>query len=82
MSDRERRSQIDEESAAELRAGLTHEQLAALHTLEQFRWMLRFVRRPLFLAPIPVVFSHDGKRFAVIEADGTINENPGFKIRP
>lgn len=82
MSDRERRSKIDQESAAELRAGLTHEQLAALHTLEHFRWTLRFVRRPLFQVPVPVVFAPDGTRFAVLEADGTVNENPGFKIRP
>ena len=82
MSDRERRSKIDEESAAELRAGLTHEQLNALHTLEHFGWTLRFVRRPLFLAPIPVVFLRDGQRYAVLEPDGTVNENPGFKIRP
>lgn len=82
MSDRERRSQLDEESAAELRAGLTAEQLLALHTLEHFQWTLRFVRRPLFQTPIPVVFARDGKRFAVLEADGTVNENPGFKIRP
>jgi hypothetical protein len=43
---------------------------------------LRFVRRPMFLAPIPIVFHRDGVRFAVLEEDGSINENPGFKIRP
>ena len=58
------------------------EQLATLHTMEQFQWELRFVRRPMFLAPVPVLFNRDGTRFAVLEADGSINENPGFKIRP
>lgn len=82
MSDRERRSPIDVEDTAELRAGLTREQLATLHTMEQFRWHLRFVRRPLFQAPIPVMFNHDGSRYAVLEADGTFNEDPGFKLRP
>ena len=82
MSERERRNPKDEESMAELRAGLTHAQLATLHTMEQFRWQLRFVRRPLFQAPVPVLFNHDGTRFAVLEADGSINEDPGFKIRP
>ena len=82
MSDRERRNSKDEESNAELRAGLSKEQLATLHTMEQFQWKLRFVRRPLFRAPVPVLFNRDGTRFAVLEADGSINEDPGFKIRP
>jgi len=63
------------------RAGLTPAQLDALTTLEFFRWELRFVRRPLFQDPIPVVFNRDGKRYAVLEPDGSLNENPGFKIR-
>lgn len=82
MSDRERRNSKDEENHAELRAGLTREQLATLHTMEQFQWKLRFVRRPLFQAPVPVLFHRDGARYVVLEADGSINEDPGFKIRP
>jgi len=82
MSERERRSSIIQEDTSELKAGLTPQQLATLHTMEQFHWKLRFVRRPMFMAPIPIVFHRDGVRFAVLEADGTINENPGFKIRP
>ena len=82
MSERERRNPTDEECMAELRAGLTHQQLATLHSMEQFQWELRFVRRPLFDAPIPVLFNRDGTRHAVLEADGTFNEDPGFKIRP
>ena len=39
------------------------------------------MRRPLFQAPIPIVFDGDRKTFAVLEADGTLNENPGFVIR-
>ena len=82
MSERERRSSIIQEDTSELKAGLTPQQLETLHTMEQFHWRLRFVRRPMFQAPIPIVFHSDGVRFAVLEADGTINENPGFKIRP
>jgi hypothetical protein len=82
MSARERRSTILQEDTSELKAGLTPQQLETLHTMEQFHWRLRFVRRPMFQAPIPIVFHRDGVRFAVLEADGTINENPGFKIRP
>jgi len=64
-----------------LKAGLTPEQLATLSAMEQFRWSLKFVRRPLFLAPIPVVFDRARQRYAVIELDGSINENPDFDIR-
>lgn len=81
MVDRERRSGADPDDSR-LRAGLTAEQLSALRTLEQFRWTLRFVRRPMFQAPIPVVFPPEGMHFAVLEADGTINESPGFELRP
>lgn len=81
MVERERRRQDAEAHAATLRAGLSPQQLAALRTLEQFEWTLRFVRRPLFLEPVPIVFAPDGSRFVVLEADGSINENPGFKLR-
>lgn len=79
---RERRRAIKDEDQIALRVGLTVRQQEALATLEQFRWTLRFVRRPMFSAPIPIVFSPDGGRFVVLEEDGAINENPGFKIRP
>ncbi|MGO1003548.1 hypothetical protein [Lysobacter sp. CA196] len=80
MVDRERRG-TGQTSTVALRAGLTPEQRDALTTLEHFRWELRFVRRPLFREPIPVVFHPDGERYAVLEADGSLNENPGFEIR-
>lgn len=80
MSHRERRA-AGERSVAELRKGLTREQLDALHTLEQFGWTLEFVRRPLFQLPVPVVFDRKRQRFVVLEPDGSLNENPGFAIR-
>ena len=86
MYGRERR-QTAQRAAAALRAGLTPSQLKALDTLDtldtldRFRWTLRFVRRPMFQDPVPVVFDREGKRYAVLEADGTLNEAPGFKIR-
>lgn len=64
-----------------MKAELTPQQLATLATMEQFRWTLKFVRRPMFLPPIPVVFDRGRKRYAVLEPDGAINENPGFGIR-
>ncbi len=66
---------------ATLRAALTPAQAKSLETLEQFQWALKFVRSPMFLDPIPVVVNRDGKRHAVLEADGSIHESPGFHTR-
>ncbi|MGI8561764.1 MAG: hypothetical protein ACR2J7_10120 [Luteimonas sp.] len=80
MYGRERRKP-EPQDIATLRAALTPAQLKALEMLEQFQWTLKFVRRPMFLDPTPVVVDRDGKRHAVLEADGSINESPGFHIR-
>jgi len=80
MYGRERRQSADSDPTA-LRAGLTAAQLKALETLEHFQWTLRFVRRPMFRDPIPVLFHRDGKRYVVLEADGTLNEAPDLVIR-
>lgn len=81
MYGKERRGAPADDPAV-LREGLGPAQLKALETLEQFGWSLRFVRRPMFLEPVPVAFDRNGEKWVVIEADGTLNENPGFKIRP
>ena len=80
MFGRERRQPGDIDQAA-LRAGLTPQQLAALATLEQFQWTLRFVRRPMFQYPIPVVVDRTGSRHALLKPDGSLDENLGFKLR-
>lgn len=64
-----------------LRDALLPPQRKALATLEQFGWTLKFVRRPMFLDPVPVAFDREGEKWVVIEADGSLNENPGFKLR-
>ena len=80
MYGRERRQSAEPDTAA-LRSGLTPAQLNALATLEHFGWTLRFVRRPMFRDPVPVLFRRDGKRFVVLEADGTLNEAPDLVVR-
>ena len=81
MIDRERRKSAQLLGPVGLRAGLTRAQLDALATLEKFGWVLRFVRRPMFLDPVPVVFRADGEQFVVLEKDGSLNEHPDFQIR-
>ncbi|MEO6154117.1 MAG: hypothetical protein ABIP16_00095 [Thermomonas sp.] len=70
-----------EETKRVLRALLNVAQLQTLSDLERFGWELKFVRRPIFQPSIPVVFDGDRKTFAILEADGTLNENPPFEIR-
>ncbi|WP_421567703.1 hypothetical protein [Stenotrophomonas sp. PD6] len=79
MTTPERRKPID---PAALRAGLTDEQRQAVDTLEHFGWALRFVRRPLFRDPIPVLFDRSGERYVVLQADGSLDESQTLKLRP
>ncbi len=80
MYGRERR-QSGDLADGPLRAGLSPAQLNALETLEHFGWTLRFVRRAMFRDPVPVLFARDGKRFVVLQADGTLDEAPDLVIR-
>jgi hypothetical protein len=60
---------------------LNQDQLFALRGLERYGWELKFVRRPPSKKPIPVVFDSGRKKFAVLNPDGSLDENPGFEIR-
>lgn len=78
--DRERRNGTDAERA-KLRAELNEDQRQTLSDLERFGWELKFIRRPMFAESVPVVFDPDRNHFAVIRADGTLDEHPDFEIR-
>lgn len=78
--DKERRSGQKELSSV-LKRQLNDAQLLTLRGLEGFGWELKFIRRKPFQEPIAVIFDGDRKRFAVLEADGTLNESPAFEIR-
>jgi hypothetical protein len=80
MTTPERRKE-PQRSTSEMRKDLTEAQRTTLNDLERFGWQLKVVRRPLVQPSIPVVFAGDRKTFAVHEADGTLNEQPGFDIR-
>ena len=60
---------------------LNDDQVSTLRSLENFGWELKFIRRQPFKDPVPVVFDGDRKKFAVLKADGTLDENPSFEIR-
>jgi hypothetical protein len=77
----ERRKAPPAQDPHALRVGLTPAQLTTLEALEIFQWRLAFVRRPLFQAPIPVLFDREDTRYVVIEEDGTLNEQPTLQLR-
>jgi hypothetical protein len=77
----ERRKDAPTPDEAALLAGLTPAQQATVQTMEAFHWRLKFVRRPLFKTPIPVLFNREGDRFVVVNEDVTIDENPTLKLR-
>jgi len=80
MASAERRKS-DVKIVAALKRELNADQRMALVELEKFGWELKFIRRPMFQQPVPVVFDSDRKNYAVLNADGTLDENPGFDIR-
>lgn len=80
MAESERR-RLDKERSNELKRELNEDQLMTLRGLEQFGWELKFIRRPPFQAKVAVVFDGDRKSYAVIEADGTLNEKNELNIR-
>ena len=80
MPDAERR-RLASENQARLKRELNDSQIATLNSLEHFGWELKFIRHKLFQDPIAVVFDGAREKFAVLEVDGRLNEDPGFDIR-
>ena len=78
----DKRHQKEKELAVIMKRELNQDQRITLDSLERFGWDLKFIRRPLFQPSIVVVFDSDRKTFAVLEPDGTLNENSGIVIRP
>lgn len=60
---------------------LTDLQLQSLYHLEDFGWHLAFVRRPLFEMPTVVLLSPEGKQYATIDEDGSLNLEPELVLR-
>ena len=60
---------------------MNRDQILSYRSVERFGWYIKFIRRPLFQQPIIVLSNPDGSTLAVLEEDGTINENPDIVIR-
>lgn len=81
MQDRERRKGAAPAGARALEKDLSFDQVVTLRDLERFGWELKFVRRPPFQPPVPVIFDPDRKHYAVIRPDGTLDEAETLTIR-
>ena len=60
---------------------LNEAQLRTLRSIRRFGWQLYFIRRPLFQEVVPVLISRDGDKCALLEANGSINEQVNLDIR-
>ncbi|HET7560896.1 MAG TPA: hypothetical protein VFJ87_00780 [Rhodanobacteraceae bacterium] len=80
MLDKERRSGAKPLAVRMLR-DLNEAQQLTLASLEKFGWELKFIRHPLFMPAVPVMFDPDQKKFAVLEDDGSLNEAAALKLR-
>ena len=60
---------------------LNEAQMQSLRWVEDFGWRLAFIRRPLFMDVVPVVVSDDGRKFGVLQEDGSINTQHDLLIR-
>ncbi|MBS0194423.1 MAG: hypothetical protein JSR34_09265 [Proteobacteria bacterium] len=68
-------------SGPSIKRRLTDDQRTTLAEIEGFGWELQFVRQPSYADPVAVVYDHRHGYFAVLEADGRLNENPAITIR-
>ena len=66
----------------EVRDLLNSKQLATLQESQCFGWRLKFIRRPLFLNPVPVLYNTRFGYIGILEPDGQINVKPELEVRP
>lgn len=77
---RERRKGLDGVPDS-LETYLNQSQLLTLQQIENFGWSLKYVRRPLFMEPVPVLYHREMNTYAVIEMDGSLNKTVDVAVR-
>lgn len=60
---------------------LSSKQQAALQMIQSLGWQLKFVRRPKFLDPEPVVYNAKFDQIGVLDPDGNIDVNVSVNTR-
>ena len=64
-----------------LRQLLTPAQVKTLDSIQRLGWQLRFVRRPLFQDPVPVVSNASNDQIGMLDPDGRINIDIAIDVR-
>lgn len=77
---KERRRGLDSVPGS-LESYLNPSQMTTLQQVENFGWVLRYVRRPLFMEPVPILYHRDMQQYAVLEMDGGLNRNVDVALR-
>jgi hypothetical protein len=67
--------------STQLRAQLNQDQQLELATLERFGWELKFIRHIPFQPSLAVVFDCEHQSYAVLRADGSLDEHVSLQIR-
>jgi hypothetical protein len=65
----------------DLQQVLTPAQLKTLDEIRRLGWQLKFVRRPLFLEPVPVLSNAAHDQIGVLDPDGKIKIDTDFQLR-
>ena len=60
---------------------LNEMQLLTLRKMEEFGWILTFIRRPLFQETVPVLRHPDKGMLGTLEGDGALNTQPDITFR-
>jgi len=60
---------------------LTKMQLLTLSKMEQFGWVLAFIRRPLFQDIVPVLLHPDNNTLGILDNDGALHRQPEIEFR-
>ncbi len=60
---------------------LSYPQRLALRQIERFGWNLKFVRRPLFLERVAVVFNPEDNKIGLLGIDGKIDMQTDIEVR-
>ena len=68
----------DRATSRELKRHLNEAQLSMYNTLERFGWDLKFVRQMPGKASLVVLYDPDTRKYAILDADGVLEENPVF----
>jgi hypothetical protein len=76
--ERRKRGILNPDNLEEL---LNKNQLQALSGMKHTEWELRFVRRPLFQEPVPVVLNTKDGSIGILDKDGSIRIQTDIKVR-